>query len=75
MLWGAVHGVAQLGKLSRLDRKWLAPDRLSEGLIHTLLVGWGARTKRAEEAIALVRGAQLGDPAVSAADLDTVAET
>jgi hypothetical protein len=73
MLWGSVNGVAQLGKLRRLAPGLLEPDRLCEGLLHGLLVGWGARPQRAERAIALVRDARLAEATVSAADLAALA--
>jgi AcrR family transcriptional regulator len=73
MLWGAVHGVAQLGKLSRLDPQMLAPERLCTTLVQSLLVGWGARPESAEHAITLVREARLGDPSVGPEELAAVA--
>ncbi len=42
VLWGALQGVCQLGKLARFDEQRFDTTALGEDLLATLLAGWGA---------------------------------
>lgn len=52
LLWASLSGVAQTRKLERWGVPGLSTDHLSEALVTTLLVGWGADRQGAEQAIA-----------------------
>lgn len=61
LLFGAVHGVLSLRKLSRFGVDALEPERLGAELARTLLVGWGASEPHLSDAMRrakrlLVRG-------------------
>ena len=73
ILWGALHGVAQLGKLTRLAPDLLQADRLSGSLLHTLLVGWGADPALSRDVIDRVADSQITDVVLSPEDLASVA--
>lgn len=41
-LWGALHGVLQLNKMARFGLAAFDADALTDHLVHTLCLGWGA---------------------------------
>lgn len=52
VLWAALSGVAQTRKLERWQVPGLDTDVLTDHLVRTLLIGWGADAKTTDDAIA-----------------------
>ncbi len=48
MLWAAMQGVCQLGKLARFDSDHFDAEALGEATLRSLLIGWGASPESLE---------------------------
>jgi hypothetical protein len=51
VLWAVLSGVVQTRKLERWQVPGLDTDALTDHLVRTLLIGWGADAKKTEDAI------------------------
>lgn len=52
VLWASLTGIAQTRKLERWQVPGLRTDALADQLVRTLLVGWGADSKKVKDAVA-----------------------
>ena len=52
VLWSALQGAAQLGKISRFEPKRFDATRLGREALRALLMGWGAKSSELDRALA-----------------------
>lgn len=65
-LWSALQGALQLRKLDRLDPRFVAAiPRLPAGIVHALLIGWGAPASEHAEAVRIADALEEEEPFVT----------